>query len=47
MNKVNKASGIQMIYSRIAKELNKFNIEFIGLENIPDSPCVFICNHSF
>lgn len=46
MNKVNKANSIQIIYSRIAKELNKFNIEFIGLENIPDSPCMFICNHS-
>lgn len=46
MSKVKQASNIQYVYSQIAKKLNKFNIEFLGLENIPNSPCIFICNHS-
>lgn len=46
MNKINNAKNIQIIYSKIARKLNNFDLEISGLENIPDTPCIFVCNHS-
>jgi len=46
MNKVSHATNIQKIYKEIAKGLNPFDLEIRGLENIVDTPCIFMCNHS-